>query len=360
MAEVLLPPNATELERVLEQSTARLAQAPAPLRELWRPEACPAGLLPWLAWGLSVDEWDPDWPEEVKRGAIAESVELHRRKGTVWAVKAVLDRIGALYDLTELTGVDHHRMAIDIHNSNRLLTTKLKGIRAQIDTAKRASVHYVLTLQSGLEGSILVAGGMGAASVCTAPLSLTVRTRDPQTPVRASVFGSAVPVTADGSSGVWWRGTLRLAADGNTVSLVGHTQAVQQPPLPKALFSWRPSSRRYIAEIRLSTQQGGSAHVFLGGRSKEFSDAAEADTRWALRFGPRQAVFRLNDPDRLHAYRMTGLGAGFVALVQAVLDAGDPVGGVTLAVLDGGADSLVDVAALTAVLDDPVVREHQA
>ena len=29
------------------------------------------GVLPWLAWALSIDEWDPTWAEEVRRAQVA-------------------------------------------------------------------------------------------------------------------------------------------------------------------------------------------------------------------------------------------------------------------------------------------------
>ena len=90
----LLPPNRTPLEKALERTTARLGAVPVPIKDLWNPWRCPAVLLPWLAWALSVDEWDSGWPEERKREAIAASVELHRFKGSVWSVREALRRIG--------------------------------------------------------------------------------------------------------------------------------------------------------------------------------------------------------------------------------------------------------------------------
>lgn len=90
----LLPPSASAQERVLEDATARLGAVPAPLRALWRPAECPAALIPWLAWTLSVDEWDPAWPEALQRQMIAESAMLHARKGTPWAVKRALQLMG--------------------------------------------------------------------------------------------------------------------------------------------------------------------------------------------------------------------------------------------------------------------------
>lgn len=86
MTETLLPSNASAPETALDLATARLADVPLPIRPLWDPATIPADLLPWLAWGLSVDEWRPDWPEDRKRAVVASSIEVHRRKGTRAAV----------------------------------------------------------------------------------------------------------------------------------------------------------------------------------------------------------------------------------------------------------------------------------
>lgn len=89
----LLPYNATAAERALEAAGTAAISLPIPdgLRDPWR---CPAPLLPWLAWSLSVDEWSPDWTEEVKRSTIAASIMVHRRKGTVWAMRRALAAAG--------------------------------------------------------------------------------------------------------------------------------------------------------------------------------------------------------------------------------------------------------------------------
>jgi len=67
-------------ERALEQVQARPSLLAVPLRELWNPDTCPAHLLPWLAWTLSLDSWQPYWPEAVKRQRIRAAVEIQRRK----------------------------------------------------------------------------------------------------------------------------------------------------------------------------------------------------------------------------------------------------------------------------------------
>ncbi len=90
----LLPPNTTPQERVIAETIARISDVPVPLRTLWNPQKCPANLLPWLAWALSVDEWDANWTEQQKRDTIAASVEVHRKKGTIGAVRKVLEPFG--------------------------------------------------------------------------------------------------------------------------------------------------------------------------------------------------------------------------------------------------------------------------
>lgn len=91
----LLPDNATRAERAVSESVAaRLSAIITPLRRLWDPENCPMNLLPWLAWALSVDDWDPTWPKDIRRAVVAESIEIHRRKGTPWAVRQSLVRLG--------------------------------------------------------------------------------------------------------------------------------------------------------------------------------------------------------------------------------------------------------------------------
>lgn len=101
MTSSLLPPNASVLERALEEATARLADIPVPLRQLWNPDACPADLLPWLAWALSIDSWSSDWPEEVKRERVRQAIAIQRRKGTAQSVRQVVNSFGGSVAIRE-------------------------------------------------------------------------------------------------------------------------------------------------------------------------------------------------------------------------------------------------------------------
>lgn len=97
----LLPPNATPQERALSNATARLADVPVTIREVWNPDTCPVHLLPWLAWAFSLDNWNDGWTEAQKRAAIKASYGVHRHKGTAGALKAALDSLGLNLTVTE-------------------------------------------------------------------------------------------------------------------------------------------------------------------------------------------------------------------------------------------------------------------
>lgn len=90
----LLPPNTTPAERALEQSTARIGAVPVSIATLWNPDTCPLNILPWLAWTLSVDNWDSGWSETSKRESLRKAVEIHQIKGTVASIKAALAAAG--------------------------------------------------------------------------------------------------------------------------------------------------------------------------------------------------------------------------------------------------------------------------
>jgi|GEM_PF-360159 len=90
----LLPHNSTAVERALEGPSQKYAGLPLLARDLWNPQTCPADFLPWLAWTLSVDEWDGGWSDDQKRGVVAASVDVHRHKGTLWAMRRALAAAG--------------------------------------------------------------------------------------------------------------------------------------------------------------------------------------------------------------------------------------------------------------------------
>ncbi|HHA2674756.1 TPA: phage tail protein I [Stenotrophomonas maltophilia] len=101
----LLPPNSTKGERALVDA-ATMRRLPVQLPELWDADKCPADLLPWLAWALSVDEWKAYWPEQVKRARVRSAIAIQRRKGTARSVMDVVESFGGSLSIREWFEMD--------------------------------------------------------------------------------------------------------------------------------------------------------------------------------------------------------------------------------------------------------------
>ncbi|WP_411958907.1 phage tail protein I [Pseudomonas sp. s4] len=97
----LLPGNATDLERQAAEALTQIGRVPVPIRDLINPDRCPVALLPFLAWAFSVDRWDSRWPEAAKRASIRSSFFIHSRKGTIGALRRVVEPLGYLIEVVE-------------------------------------------------------------------------------------------------------------------------------------------------------------------------------------------------------------------------------------------------------------------
>lgn len=87
--DTLLPPTATTLAKALDILEERLFALPVKMISK-NPQTANIWMLDNLAWEESVDVWDFDWPDDVKRNVIAASAEVHRFKGTPYAIKLAL------------------------------------------------------------------------------------------------------------------------------------------------------------------------------------------------------------------------------------------------------------------------------
>ncbi|WJK10268.1 phage tail protein I [Pseudomonas fluorescens] len=101
MSKSLLPSGSTPLERAATEAMAEAVALKVPLRDLWSPDRCPLSLLPYLAWALSVDRWDQNWSEKTKRAVIKASFFVHKRKGTINAIRRAVEPLGYLIELIE-------------------------------------------------------------------------------------------------------------------------------------------------------------------------------------------------------------------------------------------------------------------
>ena len=94
----LLPPNATDFEHKIVETSALLTELDTDLSSLIRIDDAPSDFLSILAWQFSVDRWQDDWPDEVKRAQIKNSIKVHSHKGTNYALRQIVESFG--YSLT--------------------------------------------------------------------------------------------------------------------------------------------------------------------------------------------------------------------------------------------------------------------
>ena len=90
----LLPPNSSPFEHRLADVVARATDLDLGIRLVWDAQKAPMDFLPFLAWAESVDLWDDKWSEEDKRNVTDTSVDIHRHKGTPYAIRQALRAAG--------------------------------------------------------------------------------------------------------------------------------------------------------------------------------------------------------------------------------------------------------------------------
>ncbi|EPI4645057.1 phage tail protein I [Klebsiella aerogenes] len=171
MNNTLLPPSASAWMRGAEAATAKLSGITVAIRTLWTPTACPVDLLPYLAWALSVDRWDKNWPAEKKIASIQQSYWLHRRKGTRAAVRRVIEDMGFSATFAEWFDVGDEpgtfRLEIDV-NDVGLTPKTLDELNRLIDGARPVSRHISqLILSTSTRGTAFVGAAIVEGGIIT-------------------------------------------------------------------------------------------------------------------------------------------------------------------------------------------------
>jgi phage tail P2-like protein len=175
----LLPPNATDLERDLEAVGASLLDLPVPIDTLWNPDKIDAGLLPWLAWSLSLGSWKPYWSVLIKRTRVKTAIDIARRKGTAKAVRDVVESFGGHVEKKEWwetvpKGIPHTFsliLTVPSQGGHEASAEFVDDIIAEVRRAKPVRSHFTFTQ------GVLATGGIGviaaARAVAYARLSFT-------------------------------------------------------------------------------------------------------------------------------------------------------------------------------------------
>ncbi|EPG2412694.1 phage tail protein I [Klebsiella pneumoniae] len=144
MTSSLLPPGSSALERRLAQACSGISDLSVPLRDLWNPWKCPVKFLPYLAWAFSVDRWEETWSEKEKRQAVSDAFWIHQCKGTVAAVRRVIETLGYSMTIQEWWEVADpagtFRLEIDL-NDIGITESMIKELERIIGDAKPVSRH---------------------------------------------------------------------------------------------------------------------------------------------------------------------------------------------------------------------------
>jgi len=173
----LLPPSAGTIERVLEQIwSERLEAIERDARNLWNPWKCRLDLLPYLAWALSVDEWNDNWSEQRKRSVCASAISVHLHKGTRKALDDAIGALGLDVDVTEWFekggGGEPYTFNVDIWVEQDPVDADLiRTLEQTVKSAKNTRSHYDMSLNATSSGSFGIGCAMGGGvDACTAPL----------------------------------------------------------------------------------------------------------------------------------------------------------------------------------------------
>lgn len=97
----LLPPNSTELERKVATANAKGTDLDVKHKTLSTIDDAPNQFLSVLGWQNSVDRWNRDWTDAQKKAQIKASFNIHQKKGTVAALKAITKAFGYSLTVTE-------------------------------------------------------------------------------------------------------------------------------------------------------------------------------------------------------------------------------------------------------------------
>ena len=173
----LLPSNATAAERALAdvEGVSLLPMPAEVIATLWDPATCPAHLLPYLAWALSVDVWNPSWPVATQRAVIASSPAVHRRKGTRAAVEDAVAALGLQARFSEWWEVTPNRrrgtfsvmvLATETVDETGVVVTEAlqRDVRAMVKAAKPKSRVAEVGVGVEMTGPTGVMAGAGVAA----------------------------------------------------------------------------------------------------------------------------------------------------------------------------------------------------
>lgn len=97
MYNSILPSVSSRLEKSFEKVSRYFNDLPVLIKDTTIAENCPESFLPFLAWMLSISDeegWKFAEGSDAKRNLIKRSIEIHKKKGTVWSIREVFRMLG--------------------------------------------------------------------------------------------------------------------------------------------------------------------------------------------------------------------------------------------------------------------------
>jgi len=146
--ETLLPLYAKPIEKALDVLNAQRLDFDLTPVDI-NPLTCPRQLLPYLGamWRVAIDQLS----EQEQRNLISNALEIHRYKGTIYAVEKGLEALLLDCEITpwfeaEPVG-EKHTFSVDVFVYDKAVTLALiSAIRNKIDNGKALSTRYALTM----------------------------------------------------------------------------------------------------------------------------------------------------------------------------------------------------------------------
>lgn len=144
----LLPANSTDFERKMTQVLAANTDLAVDVATLLKVDDVKTEFLSFLAWQYSVDSWNNNWQPSLQRQLIKRSFSQHQYKGTIYAIKSILQDFGYSCAITEWFNAKPQMAAgsftltVDL-NGRELSDDIYHEINRLVLDAKPASRHLV-------------------------------------------------------------------------------------------------------------------------------------------------------------------------------------------------------------------------
>lgn len=154
----MLPPNRSELELATDQTTDERLGLPVSIRTLWNPDLCPGAFLPWLAWMVGVEEWNPEWSETQKRQTIKNTPGILRQTGTRAALENALGSLDYDVTLTEWWEQDPKgapgtfTLSVEVPDGYAVNDATYRGVERVMMRAKNVRSHLAGSIGLSIGG----------------------------------------------------------------------------------------------------------------------------------------------------------------------------------------------------------------